>query len=159
MPSSSRTLFVLPRGEGNGFRASVRGHILDLIDPGSYALAPTTDDLFIVSIAASLAWAARSFLRAHGLPDYVSVSAEWSTRDDPSSPTDINLTVTVSKGAEAEGAALAAAFENSLATLECRLRYHHEGGDHSIFVGEVETVNVSDGVPLIYFKGQYKKLS
>ena len=115
MPSSSRTLFVLPRGEGNGFRASVRGHILDLIDPGSYALAPTTDDLFIVSIAASLAWAARSFLRAHGLPDYVSVSAEWSTRDDPSSPTDINLTVTVSKGAEAEGAALAAAFENSLA--------------------------------------------
>jgi len=48
--------------------------------------------------------------------------------------------------------------EESLATLECRLRYHHDGGDHSIFVGEVETITVSDGVPLIYFKGQYNGL-
>ncbi len=47
---------------------------------------------------------------------------------------------------------------NSLATLECRLRYRHEGGDHSIFVGEVETINVDDGVPLVYFKGQYNGL-
>ena len=49
-------------------------------------------------------------------------------------------------------------FDDSLATLECRLRYRHEGGDHSIFVGEVETINVTDGVPLIYFKGQYNGL-
>jgi flavin reductase (DIM6/NTAB) family NADH-FMN oxidoreductase RutF len=49
-------------------------------------------------------------------------------------------------------------FENSLATLECRLRYRHEGGDHSIFVGEVETIRVADGDPLIYFKGEYHGL-
>jgi hypothetical protein len=110
------TLFVLPRGEGQGFRASVRGHVLDLIDPGSYALAPTTDDLFVVAIAASLAWSARSLLRAEGLPDYVSVAAEWRMGEDPPSPADINLRVTVSKRAEGMGAALTAAFEQSLAT-------------------------------------------
>lgn len=48
--------------------------------------------------------------------------------------------------------------DDSLANLECRLRYHHDGGDHSIFVGEVETITVSDGVPLIYFQGQYNGL-
>lgn len=112
-------VFVIPRRQGNGFQASVRGHVLDLIDPSSYALAPTTDDLFTVSIAAALAWAARRFLRARSLPDYVSVSAEWRTPEDPRSPADITTTVTVSSGAEAVTAALTAALttalENSLA--------------------------------------------
>jgi hypothetical protein len=114
-PGSSHTLSIVPRGEGDGFRANVRGHVLDLIDPSSYALAPTTDDLFTVSIAAALAWSARSFLRDHGLPDYVSVSAERRTGSDPSSSWAISLTVTVTEGAESEGAALAAAFEKTLA--------------------------------------------
>jgi hypothetical protein len=112
---SSHTLSIVPRGEGAGFRANVRGHVLDLIDPSSYALAPTTDDLFTVSIAAALAWTAQSFLRTHDLPDYVSVSAERRTGPDPSSPWDISLTVTVSERAEAEREALAAAFEHALA--------------------------------------------
>ena len=46
-------------------------------------------------------------------------------------------------------------FEDALTTLECRLKYKHDGGDHSIFVGEVETVTVGDGDPLIYFRGEY----
>lgn len=112
---TTQSLFVLPRGESNGFRASVRGFILDLHDPSSYALAPTTDDLFVVSIAAALAWSAKGFLRARGLPDYVSIAAEWRSQKDPSSPADIHLTVTVSSGAEAESTALAAFVENSLA--------------------------------------------
>ena len=115
-PAAGQTLFVLPRGRGNGFRASVRGHVLDLIDPGSYALAPTTDDLFIVSIAAAVAWSAERFLRAHDLPDYVSVSATWRPYDDPPGPFDIELTVTVSKSADAVSQALAAALEKSLAS-------------------------------------------
>ena len=49
--------------------------------------------------------------------------------------------------------------ENALATLECRLRYHHEGGDHSIFVGEVENISIADGDPLIYFQSEYKTVS
>jgi len=114
--SSSHTLSIVPRGEGNGFRANVRGHVLDLIDPSSYALAPTTDDLFTVSIAATLAWAARGFLRAHGLPDYVSVSAERRESPDSSGPWDISLVVTVSERAEPEAAELAAELEKTLAT-------------------------------------------
>ena len=113
--NSSQTLFIVPRGEGDGFRASVRGHVLDLIDPSSYALAPTTDDLFTVSIAAAMAWTARSFLHDHGLPEYVSVCAERRTGPDPASPWDISMTITVSERAESEGAAIAAACEKTLA--------------------------------------------
>jgi len=111
----SHALFVTPNGRGDGFQARVRGHVLDLIDPNSYSLAPTPDDLFIVSIAAALAWSARSYLRAHGLPDYVSVSAEWQGTDDQLGPADIGLTVTVSKNADAVTAAMAATLEASLA--------------------------------------------
>jgi hypothetical protein len=109
-------LFVIPRGRGDGFRASIRGHILDLADPGSgHALAPTPDDLFVVSIASEIARSARRFLRASGLPDYVSVSATWRTNADLPSPADIDLTVTVSRRAEAVSAALAAAFADGFA--------------------------------------------
>src|SRR5262249_1509324 len=77
-PSSDEghALFVGPRGRGDGFRASVRGHMLELADPGDAdGLAPTPDDLFVASIASELAWSARRFLRTRGLPDDVSVSA------------------------------------------------------------------------------------
>jgi hypothetical protein len=71
--------------------------------------------LFIVSIASEFAWSAQRFLRAYGLPDDVSVSATWRTQEDLPSLAGISLTVTVSRRAEAVGAALGAAFENSLA--------------------------------------------
>jgi uncharacterized OsmC-like protein len=112
--TASHALFITPRGRGDGFQASVRGHILDLVDPASYALAPTPDDLYIVSLAAGLAWTARRFLRAERLPDYVSVAAEWQTHSDPPTPADIALTVTVSERAEAVSDALTAALEQSL---------------------------------------------
>ena len=114
-PTSSDGLFVIPRGRGDGFQASIRGHILDLADPSSgRALAPSPDDLFIVSIASELAWSARRFLRASGLPDEVSVSAMWRRPDDLPGLDDINMTVAVSRRAAAVAAALAAAFEESL---------------------------------------------
>jgi uncharacterized OsmC-like protein len=109
-------LFVSPRGRGDGFRASIRGHVLELADPSSgHALAPTPNDLLVVSIASELAWSARSFLRAEGLPDDVSISARWRTPDDLSGPADIDLTVTISRRADAVSAALAAVLESSLA--------------------------------------------
>jgi len=43
----------------------------------------------------------------------------------------------------------------ALANLECRLVNAYDGGDHTIFVGEVERVTVGDGVPLIYSQGDY----
>ena len=115
----SGALFVSPLERRDGFWASIRGHVLDLADPSSgHALAPTPNDLFIVSIASDLAWTARSILRTHGLPDDVSVSATWRTQEEhgdrTSLLTDINLTVTVSARAKAARAALAAALENSL---------------------------------------------
>lgn len=115
-PTSSNTLFVLPREREDGFRASIRGYILDLADPSSgHALAPTPDDLFITSISSDLAWSARMLLRAHGLPDDVSVSATWRTHEDRPSMADIKVTITVAEGAEPVSEALAAALESRLA--------------------------------------------
>ncbi len=48
--------------------------------------------------------------------------------------------------------------EDALANLECRLRYSHEGGDHTIYVGEVEKATVNGIQPLLYFHGDYRKL-
>jgi flavin reductase (DIM6/NTAB) family NADH-FMN oxidoreductase RutF len=31
----------------------------------------------------------------------------------------------------------------------------YDGGDHTIFVGEVKEVIVSEGAPLLYFRGRY----
>jgi len=48
--------------------------------------------------------------------------------------------------------------KQALASLECRLNFSYHGGDHSIFVGQVENVTVGEGDPLIYFRGEYRSL-
>lgn len=47
----------------------------------------------------------------------------------------------------------------TLATLECRITARHEGGDHTIVVGAVEQVQLSEGDPLLYHRGAYARLS
>jgi len=48
----------------------------------------------------------------------------------------------------------------ALAALECRTTAVHDGGDHSIVVGEVVGVTEPrDGGPLIYFSGGYRRLA
>ncbi len=47
----------------------------------------------------------------------------------------------------------------ALVTLECRLKYPADGGDHSIFIGEVENVIIRNGAPLVYFRGDYREIS
>lgn len=47
----------------------------------------------------------------------------------------------------------------SLAAIECRTVGVHDGGDHSVIVGEVVAVSVSDGKPLLYYDGGYRSLS
>jgi len=49
--------------------------------------------------------------------------------------------------------------EGALAHLECRLVHAYEGGDHTIFVGEVERTRVREARPLLYFRGQYARLA
>jgi flavin reductase (DIM6/NTAB) family NADH-FMN oxidoreductase RutF len=47
---------------------------------------------------------------------------------------------------------------DALAHLECRTVHVYPGGDHTIFVGEVEAAGVGNGEPLLYYRGQYNRL-
>jgi flavin reductase (DIM6/NTAB) family NADH-FMN oxidoreductase RutF len=49
--------------------------------------------------------------------------------------------------------------DNALAQLECETVNVHVAGDHTIFVGRVERSNASSGVPLVYYRGKYDRLS
>ncbi len=46
--------------------------------------------------------------------------------------------------------------QNALGNLDCSVFSAHEAGDHTIFVGEVREVIVSEGAPLLYFRGCYR---
>ena len=47
---------------------------------------------------------------------------------------------------------------DALAHLECRLVARHAAGDHTIFVGEVESAMARDARPLLYYRGGYAQL-
>lgn len=49
--------------------------------------------------------------------------------------------------------------DDVLATIECRIVAEHVGGDHTIFVGQVEATRVTDGKPLLYYRGGYSRLA
>jgi len=44
---------------------------------------------------------------------------------------------------------------DALAALECQLVNEFHGGTHFIFLGEVEQASVADGMPLVYFRGNF----
>ena len=46
----------------------------------------------------------------------------------------------------------------ALAYLECRFHTAQDAGDHTIFIAEVEDVVVRAGDPLLYFRGEYRKI-
>jgi flavin reductase (DIM6/NTAB) family NADH-FMN oxidoreductase RutF len=46
-----------------------------------------------------------------------------------------------------------------LANLECRLVNSHDNGDHTIYVGQIETATIREGKPLIYWHGNYRGLN
>lgn len=58
-----------------------------------------------------------------------------------------------------EGEAGVPILNGALATIECRVAHPYSGGDHTIIVGEVERIDVSDGKPLAYFRGGYVPLA
>jgi flavin reductase (DIM6/NTAB) family NADH-FMN oxidoreductase RutF len=51
-----------------------------------------------------------------------------------------------------------AVIDEVLALLECRKTHAIEGGDHTIFVGEVEAAHARVGSPLLYYRGGYAQL-
>ena len=48
--------------------------------------------------------------------------------------------------------------EDVLVTIECSSRGAHSGGDHTIYVGEVERVDIRNGRPLLYYRSDYYSL-
>ena len=48
--------------------------------------------------------------------------------------------------------------DDCLVNLECSLKHSYDGGDHTIFVGEIENAVVNEGNPLVYWKGDYRDL-
>ena len=48
--------------------------------------------------------------------------------------------------------------QGALAYLECRLHSSEDAGDHTIFIAEVEDVEVRQGDPLLFFRGKYRKV-
>ena len=48
--------------------------------------------------------------------------------------------------------------EDALAHLECRIVAHHDAGDHTIFIAEVDRAEPREGRPLLYYRGGYAQL-
>lgn len=47
----------------------------------------------------------------------------------------------------------------TLASIECSKVNEFDGGDHVIFVGQVERVSVRDGNPLVYWHSDYRRIA
>ncbi len=49
--------------------------------------------------------------------------------------------------------------ENALCQLSCKLSGLHVAGDHTIVIAEVESAKLSEGEPLLFYRGQYHCIS
>ena len=49
--------------------------------------------------------------------------------------------------------------EEALVHLACNVVASHAAGDHTIFIAEVESVDVYDGEPLLYLRGNYRPVA
>ena len=48
--------------------------------------------------------------------------------------------------------------EGTLGHIECKVVNSYEGGDHTIYVGEIQGARASGDRPLLFFKGKYYRL-
>ena len=56
------------------------------------------------------------------------------------------------------GANGAPILDGALAYLECKVTQKIDGGDHTIYVGEIEQAETKEGKPLLFFRGGYREL-
>jgi flavin reductase (DIM6/NTAB) family NADH-FMN oxidoreductase RutF len=56
------------------------------------------------------------------------------------------------------GANGAPIIDGALAYLECRVTEKIDGGDHTIYIGEIEQAETKEGKPLLFFRGGYREL-
>lgn len=54
------------------------------------------------------------------------------------------------------GEAGAPLIEDCLVNMECSVREILPGGDHTIFVGEVQSAHLGEGEPLLFYQGEYR---
>ena len=52
-----------------------------------------------------------------------------------------------------------AVLDDAVGHIDCRIVQAYDAGDHTIYVGEVETVDANDVPPLLFFRGGYRKLA
>lgn len=50
-------------------------------------------------------------------------------------------------------------FPDALVSMECEVTGILPGGDHDIFVGEIKSVRINEGKPLVYWSGAYADLN
>jgi len=48
---------------------------------------------------------------------------------------------------------------DALAVLQCRTYRRYEGGDHEIYVGEVNKIEFTDKKPLVFHRGEFVELA
>jgi flavin reductase (DIM6/NTAB) family NADH-FMN oxidoreductase RutF len=56
------------------------------------------------------------------------------------------------------GANGAAILDGTLAHIECILYAAHEGGDHTLYLGEIQEAEVREGKPLVFYRGGYRAI-
>jgi len=49
--------------------------------------------------------------------------------------------------------------EGTIAQMACQIVATHVSGDHTIFVAEVQSVEIQGGEPLLFFRGKYRRLA
>ncbi len=47
----------------------------------------------------------------------------------------------------------------ALAVMDCRVVSEHEAGDHTLFIAEVERLNITEGEPMLWFQGRFGRFS
>jgi flavin reductase (DIM6/NTAB) family NADH-FMN oxidoreductase RutF len=52
----------------------------------------------------------------------------------------------------------AAIIDGVIGSVECKITQCHDGGDHTIVVGEILNVSATGDRPLLFFKGKYQRL-
>jgi 4-nitrophenol 2-monooxygenase / 4-nitrocatechol 4-monooxygenase, reductase component len=56
------------------------------------------------------------------------------------------------------GANGAPILDGTLAYIECALYAAYDGGDHSIYLGEIQQAEITEGRPLVFYRGGYRAL-
>ncbi len=52
-----------------------------------------------------------------------------------------------------------AILDDAVGHLDCRIVQSFDAGDHTIYMGEIDTADANDVPPLLFFRGGYRKLA